>query len=149
MQHGQTRPELPAPAWLEAGALRLERRSGRVTVRGRELALTDMEARVLQQLLLHRGTPLSRTEMLERLYAEDPPEARVVDVFICRLRAKLAAAGLYHVIGTVWRRGYLLQLPSDPPREPWVSDLAALATGRPPASPAPMDGPRAGMLMVA
>lgn len=124
MQTGQTSTDV-APLWLEAGPLRMEHLSRRVTVRGRELALTDMETGVLRLLMLHQGTPLGRAAILERLYPGAAPEARVVDVFICRLRAKLGQAGLYCVIGTVWRRGYLLQVSR--PERPWDRPVERIA----------------------
>ena len=40
----------------------------------------------------------------------------MVDVFVCRLRAKLAQAGLPGIIGTVWRQGYLLRVAPSPGR---------------------------------
>ena len=42
----------------------------------------------------------------------DEPELKIIDVFICKLRKKLAAAadGLNY-IETVWGRGYVLREP--------------------------------------
>jgi two-component system cell cycle response regulator CtrA len=36
---------------------------------------------------------------------------KIIDVFICKLRKKLAQAGAADVIGTVWGRGYVLRDP--------------------------------------
>jgi two-component system cell cycle response regulator CtrA len=45
----------------------------------------------------------------------DEPELKIIDVFICKLRKKLAAAtGGEHYIETVWGRGYVLRDPQDP-----------------------------------
>jgi two-component system cell cycle response regulator CtrA len=41
----------------------------------------------------------------------DEPEVKIIDVFICKLRKKLAQAGAADVIGTVWGRGYVLRDP--------------------------------------
>ena len=38
---------------------------------------------------------------------------KIIDVFICKLRKKLAVAGAADLIGTVWGRGYVLREPSD------------------------------------
>ena len=105
----------PAPGWLVAGALRMAIPSGHVSVQGRAVSLTDMECGVLRLLLEGQGRPLGRTAILERLHAGPMPEVRIVDVFICRLRAKLARAGLPGVIGTIWRQGYVLRVASPPP----------------------------------
>ncbi len=117
--------------WISAGPLRLEPSTGRVTVRDRDLSLTDMERRVLMLLLAAGGKPVTRDAMLSGLYPGEAPEARVVDVFVCRLRAKLAKAGLYCVIGTVWRRGYVLKIgattPEPPAAEPLPTSLLRVA----------------------
>jgi two-component system cell cycle response regulator CtrA len=42
----------------------------------------------------------------------DEPELKIVDVFICKLRKKLAQATCgEHYIETVWGRGYVLREP--------------------------------------
>ena len=37
---------------------------------------------------------------------------KIIDVFICKLRKKLALAGADNLIGTVWGRGYMIREPS-------------------------------------
>jgi two-component system cell cycle response regulator CtrA len=37
---------------------------------------------------------------------------KIIDVFICKLRKKLAQAGADNLIGTVWGRGYMLRDPA-------------------------------------
>jgi two-component system cell cycle response regulator CtrA len=39
----------------------------------------------------------------------DEPEMKIIDVFICKLRKKLAQAGVDALIGTVWGRGYMMR----------------------------------------
>ena len=48
---------------------------------------------------------------LNHLYGSmDEPELKIIDVFICKLRKKLAtAAGGKNFIETVWGRGYVLR----------------------------------------
>jgi two-component system cell cycle response regulator CtrA len=48
---------------------------------------------------------------LDHLYGGmDEPELKIIDVFICKLRKKIAAAtGGCHYIETVWGRGYMLK----------------------------------------
>jgi len=63
--------------------------------------------------------------ILNHLYGGlDEPELKIIDVFVCKLRKKLAAAmnGANH-IETVWGRGYVLR---DPVAEGQGSDRAAL-----------------------
>ena len=44
----------------------------------------------------------------------DEPELKIIDVFICKLRKKLAnASNGKNYIETVWGRGYVLREPSD------------------------------------
>jgi two-component system cell cycle response regulator CtrA len=52
---------------------------------------------------------------LNHLYGGmDEPELKIIDVFICKLRKKLAAAtGGEHYIETVWGRGYVLRDPQE------------------------------------
>jgi two-component system cell cycle response regulator CtrA len=53
---------------------------------------------------------------LDHLYGGiDEPELKIIDVFICKLRKKIAAAtGGQHYIETVWGRGYVLKDPEVP-----------------------------------
>jgi two-component system cell cycle response regulator CtrA len=49
----------------------------------------------------------------------DEPELKIIDVFVCKLRKKLAqATGGKHYIETVWGRGYVLRDPAPPDRDP-------------------------------
>ena len=55
----------------------------------------------------------------------DEPALKIIDVFICKLRKKLAqATGGNHFIETVWGRGYVLRDP-DPRAVAAVADKAA------------------------
>jgi two-component system cell cycle response regulator CtrA len=45
----------------------------------------------------------------------DEPEMKIIDVFICKLRKKLALAGAGNLIGTVWGRGYMIREPMTDP----------------------------------
>jgi two-component system cell cycle response regulator CtrA len=52
---------------------------------------------------------------LNHLYGGmDEPELKIIDVFICKLRKKLANASHgKNYIETVWGRGYVLREPND------------------------------------
>ena len=75
--------------------------------------LTGKEYGILELLVLHKGTPLTKAMILDHLYGGmDKPEVKIIDVFVCKLRKKLAeATGGSHYIETVWGRGYVLQDP--------------------------------------
>jgi two-component system cell cycle response regulator CtrA len=72
--------------------------------------LTAKEFAILELLILRRGTTLSKESLLSHLYGElDEPESKIIDVFICKLRRKLALAGAPDFIGTVWGLGYTVR----------------------------------------
>jgi two-component system cell cycle response regulator CtrA len=70
---------------------------------------------MLELLSLRKGTTLTKEMFLNHLYGGmDEPELKIIDVFICKLRKKLAtAAGGKHYIETVWGRGYVLRDPAE------------------------------------
>jgi len=88
-----------------------------VEVNGRPLHLTCKEYQILELLSLRKGTTLIKEMFLDYLYGGmDEPEQKIIDVFICKLRKKLAnASNGKDYIETVWGRGYALREPSDVP----------------------------------
>src|SRR5690606_16506361 len=60
-----------ASAELVCGPLTLDTRSNRVTVAGRALTLTGHEYRVLAYLMHHPGEVVSRSDLVEHIYAQD------------------------------------------------------------------------------
>ena len=86
-----------------------------VEVDGHRVHLTGKEYQMLELLSLRKGTTLTKEMFLNHLYGGmDEPELKIIDVFICKLRKKLAtAAGGKHYIETVWGRGYVLRDPSE------------------------------------
>jgi two-component system, cell cycle response regulator CtrA len=85
----------------------------------RPLRLTGREYAILELLSLRKGTILTKETLLNQLYGGiDEPELKIIDVFVCKLRRKLAlATGGKHHIETVWGRGYVLRDPvPDAPR---------------------------------
>ncbi len=85
-----------------------------VAVNGERVHLTGKEYQVLELLALRKGTTLSKEMFLNNLYGGmDEPELKIIDVFICKLRKKLAnASGGKDYIETVWGRGYILREPT-------------------------------------
>lgn len=97
---------------LSVGPLLLNLGSREVRVNGREVHLTGKEYAILELLTLRKGLVLTKEVFLNHLYGGiDEPEAKIIDVFICKLRKKLAVAGADDLIGTVWGRGYVLRDP--------------------------------------
>jgi len=86
-----------------------------VAVGGERVHLTGKEYQMLELLALRKGTTLSEEMFLNNLYGGmDEPELKIIDVFICKLRKKLASAsGGKDYIETVWGRGYMLREPTD------------------------------------
>ena len=73
--------------------------------------LTGKEYDILELLSRHKGTTLTKEMFLDHLYGRmDGPDFKIIDVFVCKLRKKLAqATGGNHYIETVWGRGYVLR----------------------------------------
>ena len=86
-----------------------------VEVFSQRVHLTGKEYQMLELLSLRKGTTLTKEMFLNHLYGGmDEPELKIIDVFICKLRKKLAsAAGGKNFIETVWGRGYVLRDPGD------------------------------------
>ncbi len=97
---------------LRVGPLTLNLDSREVTVDGRLVHLTGKEYAILELLVLRKGMVLTKEAFLNHLYGGmDEPEMKIIDVFICKLRKKLAQAGADNLIGTVWGRGYMMREP--------------------------------------
>ncbi|HUX30725.1 MAG TPA: response regulator transcription factor [Thiobacillus sp.] len=94
-----------ASAELVCGPVTLDTRNNRVTVEGRALTLTSHEYRVLAYLMHHAGEVVSRSDLVEHIYAQDfDRDSNTVEVFIGRLRKKLPPG----LIETVRGMGYRL-----------------------------------------
>jgi two-component system OmpR family response regulator len=92
-----------APA-LRCGAIELDPRAGRVTVKGAAVRLTSHEFRVLSYLMHHRGRLVSQSELAEHIYARDEDrDSNTVEVFIARLRRKVGADAIETVRGLGYR----------------------------------------------
>jgi two-component system cell cycle response regulator CtrA len=109
-----------AQSLVKTGDITVNLDAKTVEVRGSLVHVTGKEYLMLELLSLRKGTTLTKEMFMNHLYGGmDEPELKIIDVFICKLRKKLAAAthGKHH-IETVWGRGYVL---TDPER----NDVAA------------------------
>ncbi len=96
---------------VEVGKLTVHLEARTAEVEGEPLHLTGKEYGILELLALRKGTTLTKEQFLNHLYGGmDEPELKIIDVFICKLRKKIAnATGGDHYIETVWGRGYVLR----------------------------------------
>ena len=98
---------------ISTGKLTVNLDTRTVEVDSQPLHLTGKEYGILELLSLRKGTTLTKEMFLNHLYGGmDEPELKIIDVFICKLRKKLAnATGGDNYIQTVWGRGYVLRDP--------------------------------------
>ena len=95
---------------LQIGAVTLNLELHTVVANGVSLSLTGKEFALLQLLMLRKNMVMTKDSILNQLYGGmDEPEVKIVDVFVCKIRKKLAAVGLGDFIGTVWGRGYTVR----------------------------------------
>jgi len=94
---------------LRAGDLAMDLVARRVTRAGDEIALTHREFELLEYLLRHKGTTVTR-EMLGRDIWHEPDHAmtNVVEVYITLLRRKVEGSGRPVLIHTIRGVGYCL-----------------------------------------
>ena len=92
---------------LRSGPIELDTASQVVRVDGNELDLTAYEYKVLEYLMLHQGSVVSKTVLTEHIYEQDfDRDSNVIEVFIGRLRKKLDPDGHIQPIETLRGRGY-------------------------------------------
>ena len=98
---------------IRTGKMAVNLNSRTAAVAGQPIHLTRKEYGVLELLSLRKGTILTKKMFLNHLYGgRDEPVLKIIDVFICKLRKKLAAAtGGESPIETVWGLGYVLRNP--------------------------------------
>lgn len=97
---GQALPDLNGiTADLERGEIRF---------RGLAVQVTRKEFDIFAALQKATGRTLSKEVLLTQLYdlEVDEPDMKIIDVFVCKLRKKVARIGIE--IGTNWGRGYFL-----------------------------------------
>lgn len=81
---------------------------GTFSVNGRDIYLPYKKHKLLELLFLKRGQTVTKDMVFNHLYGwDEPPEAKIVDVFVCQIRRTLREAGLKQdCIQTVWGQGY-------------------------------------------
>ena len=98
---------------LQIGNGGRNRATQNVELYGQKLHFTGKEYQILELLALRKGTTLTKEIFLNQLYGDlDEPDAKIIDVFICKIRKKLInATGGQDYIETIWGRGYTLREP--------------------------------------
>ena len=110
---------------IRIGCLNVNLETQLADIAGRRLDLTRKEFAVLQLLALNRGRPVSKDMLLLHLYSgRSEPEPKIIDVYLCRLRQKLAqASGGRSFIRTRRGQGYLLIDQQERGREPAAASV--------------------------
>ena len=107
------RSEGHCEATIRTGKLVVNLDTREVSADNHSVHLTGKEYGILELLSLRKSTTLTKEMFLNHLYGGiNEPELKIIDVFVCKLRKKLAqATGGNHYIETVWGRGYRLRDP--------------------------------------
>ena len=105
-----SRPE----STIQTGRLVIDLDTRLALVDNRPVGLTEKKYGIIELLSLRKRTILTKEMFLDHLYGGmHEPELKIIDVFVCKLRKKIAeATGGHHYIETVWGRGYVLRDPT-------------------------------------
>lgn len=96
---------------LTAGELTLNRSTREVFVGQNKLTLTSREYGLLELFMRTPGNVFTRAELLEKVWdLQFDPSTNIVEVYIRKLRSKLADAGVGDIIETVRGVGYQLNV---------------------------------------
>ncbi len=107
----QRRVEGRTQSVLRVGNLELSTDAHEISVRGVRVHFTPKEYAILEFLARKPGRPVSKGACLSYLYGgEDEPDPKILDVIICRVRKKLATAGVPHLLESVRGYGFKLSL---------------------------------------
>jgi len=99
---------------VEAGGLRLDPQTHRVTGKEQSLSLGPTEFRLLHFLMTHPERVHTRSHLLDQVWGDHVfVEERTVDVHIRRLRAALEPTGLDALVQTVRGAGYRFSTQAD------------------------------------
>ncbi|MBU1378066.1 MAG: response regulator transcription factor [Alphaproteobacteria bacterium] len=100
-----------ADSILRTGNIALNLATRQAEIAGQPIHLTPSEYKMLELFSLRKNTALSKEQCLSHLYnGMSEPEPKIIDVFVCKLRKKIAAVnGGDAQIETVWGGGYMLR----------------------------------------
>lgn len=92
---------------LHVGALHFDTLTQRFTLDDVTLELPPREQRLLAYLMRHAGEPVEKAHLLEQVFAEEMLGDNAIEVYVHRLRRRLAGSSL--TLRTVRGLGYLLE----------------------------------------
>lgn len=105
-QFGQT------SSLVTCGPMTIDLTQRLVMFNGERAHATGKEFAMLELFATRRNTVLTKEHFLAHMYDErDEPEVKIIDVFICKLRAKFKLYGVPDMIETIWGRGYIMRDP--------------------------------------
>ncbi len=95
---------------LRIGALKVDLRTRRVSWGPKKVEMSPSQYEIFEMLCLNRMAAVTKDDIMGQLYGIDEgPDPRVIDVFICKLRAKFVEAGApANIIDTIRGRGFQL-----------------------------------------
>ena len=98
-------------ALIELGGICLDTSARTATANGRPIPLTTTELEILECFMHHPGQMLDKAQLAEHVWNYDlEDESNLVEVYVGRLRRKLADAGVKPRITTVRHAGYRFEL---------------------------------------
>lgn len=96
-----------ADAKINMGRYTLDTSAQKMIMDNQEIDVTAFEYKVLEYLVLHANTVVSKSELSEHLYEDDfDRDSNVLEVIIGRLRKKLDPDKSFNPIETLRGRGY-------------------------------------------
>jgi two-component system cell cycle response regulator CtrA len=97
---------------ISVGELNLDLNKRLVTIRGEEFPTTESEYKIIQLMVRNKGNIVSKKNIMNYLYDHEDhiPHKKILDVFFCKLRKKIAdVVGKDQIyIETSWGNGYKL-----------------------------------------
>ena len=98
------------PTVYRIGGLELDRLSHKLTRNGKDIPLQPREFRLLEYLMKHAGTVVTRTMLLENVWDYHfDPQTNVIDVHISRLRSKIDKGFDTQLLQTIRGAGYMIR----------------------------------------
>lgn len=96
---------------ITCGGVSFHTSENRFSVNGQYIHLPQKKHKLLELLFLRRGRTVNKDMVFNHLYGwDEPPEIKIVDVFVCQIRRILREAGLNQdCIQTIWGQGYRVQ----------------------------------------
>ena len=97
---------------LRIGALKVDLRTRSIFWGPTQIDISPSQYEIFEMLCLNRTSAITKEHVMGQLYGvDDGPDPRVIDVFVCKLRARMTAAGApTDLIETIRGRGFRLSM---------------------------------------